>query len=70
MEYKVNVVTKCDGEEEAAVVIAAALAMVSDNRITRTGYNLVVRNIRRVPATSPIWNRIGRHERFERKLNT
>ena len=68
MDYKVNVLTRC--EEEAAVVIAAALAMVGDNRITRTGYNLVVRNIRRVPATSPIWNRIGRHERFERKLNT
>ncbi len=70
MEYKVNVLTKCENEEETAVVIAAVLAAASEARYCRPDYNLVVRNIRRMPAGSPVWNRIGRHERFERKLNT
>lgn len=70
MDYKVNILTKCDNEEETAVIIAATLAAAEGSRIARSDYNLVVRNIRRMPASSPIWNRIGRHERFERKLNT
>ena len=71
MDYKVNILTKCENEEESAVVIAATLTVVSGERYgSRPGYNLVVRNIRRIPAIAPIWNRMGRHERFERKLST
>ena len=71
MHYEVNVLTPCENEEEMAVVIAAVLTAIEDeNRTIRPGYNLVVRDIRRIPATVPIWGRMARHERFERKLNT
>ena len=71
MNYVVNVLTPCENQEEMAVVIAAALTVVNDeNKTTRPGYNLVVRDVRRIPATVPIWGRMARHERFERKLNT
>jgi hypothetical protein len=71
MHYEVNVLTPCENEEEIAVVIAAALTAVNDeNSTTRLGYNLVVRDIRRIQATAPVWGRMARHERFERKFNT
>jgi len=71
MDYKVNILTKCENEEEASIVIAAALSAVMDNnQRNRPGYNLIVRKLRRLPVVSPVWNQIGRHERFERKLNT
>ena len=71
MDYKVNILTECENEEETAMVIAAALSAVMDNKQRhRPGYNLVARKLRRLPVVSPVWNQIGRHERFETKLNT
>jgi hypothetical protein len=52
--------------DEVLAVIAAAIASID----TRPGYNLVVKSIRRVPATSPVWSTAGRMERISRKLNS
>jgi hypothetical protein len=50
---------------EILAVIAAAIASVN----TRPGYRLVVRSMRHVPQSSPVWNITGRIERLGRKLN-
>lgn len=52
--------------DEIVAVISAAIAQLDK----REGYKLVVRNIKRVPTTSPVWNTTGRAERLSRKLNT
>ena len=52
--------------DEIVAVISAAIAQLDK----REGYKLVVRNIKRVPTTSPVWNLTGRTERLSRKLNT
>ena len=51
---------------EILAVISAAVAAL----YTRPGYNLVVRSIKRIGATSPVWNTTGRIERLSRKLNS
>ncbi|MEN6312989.1 MAG: sodium pump decarboxylase subunit gamma [Clostridiaceae bacterium] len=48
------------------VVIAAAIASME----TRPGYKLVVRSMRQVPQSSPIWNTAGRFERLKQNLNS
>ncbi|KNY26214.1 sodium pump decarboxylase subunit gamma [Pseudobacteroides cellulosolvens] len=53
-------------DDEIVAVISAAIAQMD----TREGYRLVVRNIARVPTTSPAWSTMGRTERLARKLNT
>jgi hypothetical protein len=53
-------------DEEIVAVISAAIAQMD----TRQGYRLVVRNIKRVPTASPVWNTTGRTERLARKLNS
>lgn len=50
---------------EILTIIAAAIASVN----TRPGYRLVVRSMRQVPQSSPVWNIAGRIERLGRKLN-
>lgn len=50
---------------ELLVIIAAAIASVN----TRPGYRLVVRSMRQVPQSTPVWNIAGRVERLGRKLN-
>lgn len=71
MHYEVNVLTPCENEEETAVIIAAALAAFKgENRTTRPGHNLIVKDFRRVPVSVPAWGMMARHERFERKFNT
>lgn len=52
--------------EEIVAAISAAIAQMD----TRQGYRLVVKNIKRVPTASPVWNTMGRTERLSRKLNT
>lgn len=52
--------------DEILAVISAAIASLD----TRPGYDLVVKSIRRVPATSPVWSTAGRMERISRKLNS
>mgnify|MGYP000927239865 CR=1 FL=1 len=52
-------------ENEVLAVIAAAIAAME----TRPGYRLVVRSMRQVPQSSPIWNTAGRLERLNRNLN-
>lgn len=52
--------------DEILAVISAAIASMD----TRPGYSLVVKSIRRVPVTSPVWSTTGRAERLSRKLNS
>ena len=52
--------------EEIISVIAAAVAMME----TRPGYRLVVRSMRQVSQSSPVWNTTGRLERLSRNLNS
>jgi hypothetical protein len=51
--------------EEILAVITAAIAAME----TRPGYRLVVRSMRQIPQTSPVWNTAGRLERLSRNLN-
>lgn len=50
---------------EILAVIAAAIAAME----TRPGYRLVVRSMRQIPQSSPVWNASGRLERMNRNLN-
>lgn len=50
--------------EELVAVIAAAVAA----SLHRSTHDIVVRSIRRVPAITPIWNRIGRQEQIATRL--
>ncbi|MGE5612971.1 MAG: sodium pump decarboxylase subunit gamma [Bacillota bacterium] len=52
-------------DSEIIAVIAAAIAAIK----TRPGYRLVVRSMRQVPQSSPVWNIAGRLERLGRKIN-
>jgi len=71
MNYKVNILTKCENDQEISAVIAAALSMVLEEKGQKGARSgLVVKNIRRGNLRVPEWNIVGRHERFERKLNT
>lgn len=51
---------------EVLAVISAAVASMS----TKPGHKLVVRSMRRVAQTSPVWNSTGRVERLRRNLNS
>lgn len=51
-------------DEELIAVIAAAVAA----SLHRSTHDIVVRSIRRVPAITPIWNRIGRQEQIATRL--
>lgn len=51
---------------EILAVIAAAIAAME----TRPGHRLVVRSMRQIPQTSPVWNTAGRLERLSRDLNS
>jgi hypothetical protein len=50
---------------EILAVIAAAIAALN----TRPGYRLMVRSMRQVPQSSPVWNIVGRIERINSKIN-
>ncbi len=52
------------GDDELICVITAAVAA----SLNRSTHNLVVRSIRRVGNTSPIWNRTSRQEQIWTKL--
>lgn len=68
MNYKVNILTKCENEEETAVVVVAVLSVIKDNRCFDRQYNLVVKNLKRLPIRSPVWNQISRYEQFQSRL--
>lgn len=51
--------------DEILAVITAAIAALN----TRPGYRLVVRSMRQVPQSSPVWNIAGRLERLGNKIN-
>lgn len=51
--------------DEVLAVITAAIASME----VRSGHKLVVRSMRRVHQTSPVWNATGRVERLRRNLN-
>jgi hypothetical protein len=51
--------------DEVLAVIMAAVASME----VRSGHKLVVRSMRRVHQTSPVWNATGRVERLRRNLN-
>ncbi len=53
-------------DEEIVAAISAALASVS----TRPGNRLVVKNIRRIPQSAPVWNSTGRIERMRNDMNS
>jgi sodium pump decarboxylase gamma subunit len=69
-EHKVEIETiktksqDVQGDDELICVITAAVAA----SLNRSTHNLVVRSIRRVGNTSPIWNRTGRQEQIWTKL--
>lgn len=52
-------------DEEVIAVITAAIAEM----VTRPDYRLVVRSMRQIPQSSPVWNTAGRLERLGRDLN-
>lgn len=52
--------------EEIVAVISAAIAAFG----MRSGKKLVVREIKRLDQTAPIWNTAGKLERISRKLNS
>lgn len=52
--------------EEIIAAISAAIAAME----TRPGYRLVVRSMRQVPQSSPVWNTTGRIERLSCDLNS
>ena len=51
-------------DEELVAVITAAVAA----SLHRSTHDIVVRSIRRVPAITPIWNRVGRQEQIANRL--
>ena len=51
--------------DDIPAVIAAAVASME----TRPGYRLVVRSMRQVPQSTPVWNTAGRMERINQNLN-
>lgn len=53
-------------DEETISVISAAIAMMS----TGYGCRLVVKNIKRIPQTAPVWNATGRIERLRNDMNS
>lgn len=53
-------------DDELLAVITAAIAAAE----TRPGYRLVVRSMRQIPQSSPVWNTAGRLERLGRDLNS
>ncbi len=52
--------------EEIIAAISAAIAAME----TRPGYRLVVRSMRQLPQSSPVWNTTGRIERLSRDLSS
>jgi len=52
--------------EEILAVIAAAIAAIE----TRPGYRLVVKSMRRLPISSPVWNTAGRFDQMNQNLNS
>ncbi len=52
--------------DEIIAAISAAIAAME----TRPGYRLVVRSMRQLPQSSPVWNTTGRIERLSRDLNS
>ena len=53
-------------DEEILAVLSAAVAALSAG----TGSRLVVRNIRRLSQTAPVWNAAGRMERMRNDMNS
>ncbi len=53
-------------DNELLAVITAAVASMK----ARPGYRLVVKTMRQIPQTSPVWNTAGRLERLGRSLNS
>lgn len=49
-----------DNEEELVAVIAAAVAASLSTSVE----NITIKNIKRVPQTTPIWGRMGRQEQI------
>lgn len=60
-DLKANVI-----DEETISAISAAIAMMSQGY----GCKLVVKNIKRVPQTAPVWNATGRIERLRSDMNS
>jgi hypothetical protein len=50
---------KRKNNDELISVIAAALAATDKKK---TGYSLVVKSLRRIPQTSPVWSMAGKME--------
>ena len=50
--------------DEVLAVITAAVASME----VRPGHKLVVKSMRRMPQTSPVWNKAGRREQISNKL--
>lgn len=57
---------RLDINDEVLAAISAAIASMG----ARPGHKLVVRSMRRVGQTSPVWNTTGRVERLRRNLNS
>lgn len=55
---------RVEEDEELVAVIAAAVAA----SLHRSTHDIVVRSIKRVPAITPIWNRVGRQEQIATRL--
>jgi sodium pump decarboxylase gamma subunit len=53
-----------ENPEELVAIISAAIAA----SLERSTHDIVVRSIRRVPATTPVWNRVSRQEQIATRL--
>lgn len=60
-DLKVNVI-----DDETISAISAAISMMCQGY----GCRLVVKNIKRVPQTAPVWNATGRIERLRNDMNS
>ena len=64
VEDAVQLQERNEEDDELIAVITAAVAA----SLHRSTHDIVVRSIRRVPAITPIWNRVGRQEQIANRL--
>ena len=64
VEDAVQLQERNEEDDELIAIITAAVAA----SLHRSTHDIVVRSIRRVPAITPVWNRVGRQEQIANRL--
>lgn len=63
-ENKIESDIEEENPEELVAIISAAIAA----SLERSTHDIVVRSIRRIPAVTPVWNRVSRQEQIATRL--